>query len=130
MKNPETSRRLLEALHKADMTQRELSERAQVKESSVSHYANGSHVPSTLSAGKMALVLDVNPLWLMGYDVPMERTVATSSRTLTATESKLLDAFDCLNQDGQQKATEYIEDLAGNDKYKKDGSASAEMNIA
>ena len=66
-------------------------------------------------------------------DIPVvlsNDVVATPSRTLTATESKLLDAFNRLNQDGQQKATEYIEDLTGNDKYKKDNASFEETNIA
>lgn len=132
MKNPETARRLLEALRYSDINQRELSERADVKESSISHYVNGSHVPSTISASKMAQVLNVNPLWLMGYDVPMNRTAAasTSCRTLLADESRLLDMYQQLNSDGKQKATEYIEDLTENKKYKKESELSNEANIS
>ena len=131
MKNPETAKRLLDALRNSDITQRELSEQADVKESSVSHYVNGSHVPSTISAGKMARILNVDPLWLMGYDVPMERTAATSStRTLLADETRLLDKYQQLNSDGKQKATEYLDDLVGNEKYKKDTGSSSALNIS
>ena len=96
----------------------------------LSQYVSGAFEPKQKNLTILAQALDVSEVWLMGYDVPMERTVATSSRTLTATENKLLDAFDRLNQDGQQKATEYIEDLAGNDKYKKDNASFEETNIA
>ena len=70
MKNEITALRLLEAMKEIGITQRELSERAGIKEASVSQYINGSHAPSNLSAGKMAKVLHVNPVWLMGFDVP------------------------------------------------------------
>ena len=132
MKNPETARRLLEALRNSDITQRELSERAEVKESSVSHYVNGSHVPSTISAGKMARVLNVAPLWLMGYDVPMERTAPASSsaRTLLPDEAQLLDKYQQLNSDGKQKAIEYLDLLGKDENNKKDTESSSGRNIS
>ena len=41
---------------------------------------------------------------------------------LTPTQTKLLDAFDQLNEEGQTKAVEYVEDLVLAGRYKK-GSA-------
>ncbi|MFR2169682.1 MAG: hypothetical protein ACLS54_03025 [Anaerostipes hadrus] len=38
----------------------------------MSQYLNGSHAPSNISSGKMAKILNVNPVWLMGFDVPMQ----------------------------------------------------------
>lgn len=70
MKNELTALRLLEAMSDNSITQRELSERAKIKEASISQYVNGSHAPSNISAGKIADVLGVNPAWLMGFDVP------------------------------------------------------------
>lgn len=70
MKCELTSKRLLEAMQEAGITQRELSERAGIKEPSVSQYTNGAHSPSNINAKKMAAVLHVNPVWLMGFDVP------------------------------------------------------------
>lgn len=32
----------------------------------------GSNSPSNISSGKMGEILNVNPLWLMGFDVPMQ----------------------------------------------------------
>lgn len=70
MKNSITSKRLLEALNDKNMNQAELSRRSGVSESSLSHYINGSHKPSNLAAGSIAEILDVSPVWLMGFDVP------------------------------------------------------------
>lgn len=70
MKSEITAKRLIEAMDGVGITQRELSIKAEIKEASVSQYINGSHAPSTLSASKMAKVLNVNPVWLMGFDVP------------------------------------------------------------
>lgn len=71
MKNSETAKRLTTAMSLANITQQELSDRSGVGKASISQYCNGSHAPSNVSAGKMAKVLGVSPVWLMGFDVPM-----------------------------------------------------------
>ena len=70
MKNPETAKRLSDALSNAGLTQQELADLSGISKSSISHYCNGTYVPSNVSAGKMAKVLHVSPVWLMGFDVP------------------------------------------------------------
>ena len=71
MKNPITAKRLARALSNADMRPQELANASGVSKASISQYLNGSHAPSNISSGKMASVLGVNPVWLMGFDVPM-----------------------------------------------------------
>lgn len=73
MKNPETAKRLQEALTAKDMIPQELADKTGIGKASVSQYLNGQHKPSNLSAGKIGKILDVNPLWLMGFDVPMQK---------------------------------------------------------
>ena len=70
MKNMETARRIREALNDCNMKPQDLADASKVSKASVSQYVNGSHAPSNISAGKMAKVLGVNPLWLMGFDAP------------------------------------------------------------
>lgn len=96
--------------------------------STISMYEIGEREPSFEVEEKIADYFNIDLNTLRGKD--SESLDQVSSRTLTASESKLLDAFDRLNQDGQQKATEYIEDLTGNDKYKKDNASFEETNIA
>lgn len=76
MKNEETAKRLQIALSNANMSQQELVEKSGVGKSSISHYINGSHAPSNISAGKMAKVLGVEPLWLMGFNVEMKKELS------------------------------------------------------
>ncbi len=71
MKNEKTAKRLLLALSNANLKPQELADKSGVSKASISQYVNGSHAPSNLSSGKMAAILCVNPLWLMGFDVPM-----------------------------------------------------------
>ena len=72
MKNTLTANRLNEALHDANMTAQELSNKSGVSKHSISQYRNGAYKPSNISSGAMGKVLGVNPLWLMGFDVPKE----------------------------------------------------------
>ena len=71
MKNRATSDRLKLALKQAGLKAKELSDRSGVSKSSISQYVNGLYIPSNINAGAMAKVLGVNPLWLMGFEVPM-----------------------------------------------------------
>lgn len=71
MKHEITAKRLQLAMNNAGLSAQELSNQSKVAKASISQYVNGSHKPSNISSGKMASVLNVNPLWLMGFDVPM-----------------------------------------------------------
>ena len=82
MKNPITANRLALALSNADMIPQELANASGVSKASISQYLNGSHAPSNISSGKMAQILNVNPVWLMGFDVPMqEKAVVKKVKT-------------------------------------------------
>lgn len=66
-----SSKRLRHALDINEMKQQELADKSGVSKNSISQYLNKRSIPSNISAGKMAKALGVNPMWLMGYDVPM-----------------------------------------------------------
>lgn len=78
MKHELTAKRLNEALQNTGITAQELSRRSGVNKASISQYRNGTHAPSNISAGKMAKALNVNPLWLMGFDVDKYETESSS----------------------------------------------------
>ncbi len=69
MKYPESAKRLSEILTDLNMKAQELADKSGVSKASISQYLNGSHCPSNLSSGKLAEVLNVNPLYLMGFNV-------------------------------------------------------------
>lgn len=69
MKNELTAKRLQIALIRSNMRPQDLADASGVSKSSISQYVNGSHSPSNISAAKIGKVLNVNPLWLMGFDV-------------------------------------------------------------
>ena len=98
MKHQETAERLRYAMEQKNMNARELAGKANIKEQSVSQYINGRNKPSNLSAGAMAEILGVNPLWLMGFDVPMEEA-RTTKMILTEEEYNLVTAYRNLSED-------------------------------
>ena len=79
MKYPEIRERFEHVLRRNGITARELADKSGVNETSISQYVNGHHAPSNISSGKMAEVLGVDPLWLMGFDVPMIPSPAASA---------------------------------------------------
>ena len=65
--------RLYAAANLRGMSQKDLSEALGVGSGCMSHYFNGRVAPKQDRILKLAEILDVNPAWLIGYDVPMER---------------------------------------------------------
>lgn len=63
--------RLRLALEKRHMNQAELARQTGTIPSAVSHYYWGSRLPGIEKVMQLADALDVNPLWLLGYDVEM-----------------------------------------------------------
>ena len=82
MRNPETAKRLADAMNMKKMSAKELSDKSGVSESSISQYLHGLFAPRNRTAAKLAVVLEVDPMWLMGFNVPMEKD-----------ESKLLEGW-------------------------------------
>ncbi len=66
--------RIQEALDMRGMKQSDLAERTGIGKSSISTYLTGEYEPKQRNLYKMAEVLDVNPSWLMGLDVPIDLT--------------------------------------------------------
>ncbi len=100
-----------------NMKQTDLVEKTGIGKSSISTYLSGEYEPKQRNIYKIAQALDVNEAWLMGYDVPMERRIAIE---VSEEEKNLLTDFRILNNIGQDKAIDYVSDLADNPKYQKE----------
>jgi transcriptional regulator with XRE-family HTH domain len=53
-------------------SQQAFADAVKINKASVSQYVNGSNTPGNITAGKIAAVCRVDPLWVMGFDVPMK----------------------------------------------------------
>lgn len=69
-----TAERLREALTRSGKKQADLVRATGLDRGSVSSYLAGKYEPKQTAVYKMATFLDVSEMWLLGYDVPMERT--------------------------------------------------------
>lgn len=95
MKNELTAKRLQLALSNANMNQQELADKSGVSKASISQYVNGSHAPSNISSGKMGKILNVEPMWLMGFDVKMRKELSSES---AKNDIAFLEKFSLLNE--------------------------------
>lgn len=104
MKYKITSKRLSESLYRANMKPQELANASGVSKSSISQYINGFHKPSELTAKRLAKILDVNPLWLMGYDI-LDKSLDFSQ------DSEYISKFLSLNSNHKYQVYGYIDRL-------------------
>lgn len=78
-----------------------------IAKSSLSQYINGEFVPSQFKLSILALALNVNEAWLLGYDVPMQRENKKDLAS-DSDEALLLSLFRSLPDDKKQLAIEMI----------------------
>ena len=101
--------RLKEALRLTDTKQIELSRLTNIDKGTINNYLWGKYEPKQNKLSMIAEALDVNPVWLMGYDVPMEREKNTPDKIiLTEGEEMLLDLFRKVPVESQQMVLEMI----------------------
>jgi len=110
MKHPEIKKRFEQILSEKGISARELAEKSGVNETSISQYVNGHHIPSNVSSGKMAEVLGVDPLWLMGYDVPVIRR---NTAEIAHSDAAFLRKYMRLSQRDQKIIESMIDSMLG-----------------
>ena len=94
------SQRISKALSIRGMKQSELCTLAKIPKSSLSLYLSGAYEPKQDRLYEMARVLDVDPVWLMGFDVPMKSKLPSPDKQeLTEGERLILDLYDRLPED-------------------------------
>lgn len=75
------SKRLKEAMRIRNINQAELSQKSGISKSSLSEYLKGKYEAKQTGLFNLAKALDVNEVWLMGEDVPMDRSYGRSKVT-------------------------------------------------
>lgn len=104
-----TPERMRTALSYANMKQIELSRLTGIDRGTISNYVSGKYEPKSDAINKMAIALNVNEMWLWGYDVPMERQKNTPNKQeLTEGENLLLELFRQVPVESQQMVLDMI----------------------
>ena len=83
--------RIRKALSIRNMRQADLCEKAGISKSTLSEYLSGRYVPKQDKTFLISQALNVDPVWLMGYDVPMEKATQPESKKVPTTEPELSD---------------------------------------
>ena len=84
----EFKHRLERALAIRDMKPAELSRATGISEATISQYRSGYSKPKDTRLVQIANCLHVDPVWLMGLDVPMDKESATTSSAASPTFSQ------------------------------------------
>lgn len=84
--------RIKEYMATYDVRAVDLAKRFHVSRSTISQYVSGTVVPKRDRLVLIADALDIDPLWLMGYDVPIERQKLVKS-DLTHEEGQVISAY-------------------------------------
>ena len=119
--------RLRQAREQSGLTQQDLAEKLGVTKSAIGNYENGVSSPKWDILLKIFDVLKVEPNFLYQDSFSLE-TPETSP--LTPQQSALLSSFDLLNEEGQQKALDYVDDLVLTGRSKKCATLGVDRNEA
>lgn len=107
--------RIRKALSIRNMKQADLCEKANISKSTLSEYLSGRYVPKQDKIFLISQALDVDPVWLMGYDVPMEKKAQPDIKKVPHTEAELsegeklvLQLFRQIPEDKQPEALDLL----------------------
>lgn len=121
MKESNSAERLKEMINALNITQQDICDRTGLSKSVVSMYIHGKREPRQDSISMICEAFDVEPAWIMGFDVPMRIREAELSDNIHAPQNaafladlakdtdllKLIKKFKALPEDKQR----HIEDL-------------------
>ena len=102
----DTSTRLQELMHIKNINQVDLCQRTGIPKLSMSMYLSGERSPRQNRLSQIAEKFNISEAWLMGSDVPMERTDSLSDETLSQKDKRdILDIIsstkaELLSQEG------------------------------
>lgn len=82
--------RIKEAMELRNLNQTDIVERTNIKKSALSQYISGKITPRQNAIDELSKVLNVSEPWLMGYDVPMKRTVLKKETQKSKTDEIVL----------------------------------------
>ena len=86
-----TAKRIKEGMEIRGIKQTELSEKTGISKGALSSYLSGRYLPKQNNIYLIAKALNVNEAWLMGADIPMERSDAPLTQKDTKDIEQILD---------------------------------------
>lgn len=83
------SARIKEAMQLIGKSQADLVRETGLNKSTISRYLSGECEPKQRAIGKLAFSLNVDEMWLWGYDVPMKKTATRDDSGMSEAKQKL-----------------------------------------
>jgi len=109
----EISDRIKEALELRNMKQADLVEKGNFDKGQLSSWISGKYRPRQNNIALLAEILDVNEGWLMGYDVPAEKTMSNEVNSDNGSINTI-DYLNSLLNEFPGQAIKYISTLCKN----------------
>ena len=102
----------------------ELARRTGIGKSSISQYVNGTTAPGNITASKIGNAFGLDPMWVMGFDVPMSKAEKKLQELATDKHDTdmLLKYFGMLNDKGRELALVYVKSLSDMKDFQKESS--------
>lgn len=115
MNKVDIKERIKQGLEIREITQSQLATRANIDKGQLSSYISGKYKPRQNNIDALAVALNVNEAWLMGFDVPMERVlnkVETDQSVSKSAECReILEVCEQLSPHNQRKVLTYSKNL-------------------
>lgn len=104
------SKRLWLAINESGISQTKLAEMSGISRSLLNKYIKGANGAGNLKIQQLAKALNVNPVWLMGYDVTKAPIISNSS-DLTIDEIDVLNLYRKLSVEKKKIILDLINQL-------------------
>lgn len=92
-------------------SQQRFAELCNVRKNSVSQWVNEIAAPGNLSAAKISRVFGVDPLWIMGEDVPMYKSTINMTVEMTNYEEGIFHKYRSLPPDKRKLVDDMVNAL-------------------
>ncbi len=106
MKTSNSQKRLREMMSILEITQTDIVNTTGVLKSSLSNWVNGNREPRQDQISMLADPYNINPAWLMGYDVPMfndNKPAAPTPDYVDIKRDEILRNYDKLSDEGREE---------------------------
>ena len=100
------------------LTQKEVAERCGMADSAIRKYESGKVCPKIETLKRIAEALGVDPYSLVDFDTATEMLVE-SMNSVEDSRQRITTAYEKLTSEGQAKAAEIVEIIAGNPLYQR-----------
>lgn len=110
-------KRLSQLMEEHNETTYSMAERFSLSSPTISRYMTGQMAAKVTTIQLMADYFHVNPIWLMGFDVPKYEKIDSVSEQNSHSEPIIMSYYNQLNALGQETATEHVRLLTLDKKY-------------